>query len=343
LASISVIIATYHRSGLLRGALDALAQQDDPRVRVTIVVADNASTDDTRAVYDGARSRATQFDWLWVHEPRAGKSHALNAALARSSGEWLAFTDDDVRPEPGWLASIARAFAETDADFVVGRILPIWQAPPPPWLTPALYGVLGVPDNGATASAIGPGENEHIMPIGTNMAVRRAVVDRLGGFRPDLGKLRSTLRSGEDHEFYLRLLHHGCRGVYLPDARVRHLVPADRLARGYFRRWCYQNGRNVATLEASYPRRTPLLLGVPRYKWRRAATDAIGLGGAFAGRDPAARFRRSAALLWFAGYVRETWCARAALGRSGAQDVPRDAATPGPRTVASSRFLDAGR
>jgi glycosyltransferase involved in cell wall biosynthesis len=306
-SSITVIIATYNRGVLLPGALEALAAQEDPGVPVTILVADNGSTDDTRAIYEKARARTPQFDWLYLCEPRPGKSHAVNAALARAGGDWLAFTDDDVRPERAWLSSIARVFCESGTDFVVGRILPMWQVPPPAWLTPALYGVLGVPDNGTTRRAIGIGENEHIMPIGSNMAVRRAVMERVGGLRPDLGKMRGTLRSGEDHEFYLRLLHHGCRGVYEPEARVRHLVPPDRLARGYFRRWCYQNGRNVAALEASYPRRVPLVFGVPRYKWRRAAGDAARLAGAVARRDAAARFRRSVALLWLAGYLRETW------------------------------------
>ena len=50
--SIAVIIATYNRGAILRGALEALAAQDDVGVPVTVVVADNGSTDDTRAVFD---------------------------------------------------------------------------------------------------------------------------------------------------------------------------------------------------------------------------------------------------------------------------------------------------
>ncbi len=312
MASTTVVIATYNRQELLRGALEALARQNDAGVRVTVAIADNGSTDATRAVFEEARDRSPRFDWRYVYEGRPGKSHAVNAALACTSGDWLAFTDDDVRPEPGWLAAIARAFAQPEVDFVVGRILPIWQTAAPAWLTPALYGVLGVPDNGPTACVIATGENDHIMPIGTNMAVRREVVDRVGGLRPDLGKMRGTLRSGEDHEFYLRLLHHGCRGVYAPDALVRHLVPAERLARSYFRRWYRENGRNVAALEASYPRRTPMLFGLPRYLWRNAASDGAGLARAAVSRDPATRFRKSLALLWFAGYLFETWFGRRA-------------------------------
>ncbi len=309
-ASMVVIIATYNRAALLAEALDALAAQQDPGVSVTIAVADNGSTDDTRAVFERARSRATKFEWLYVFEPRPGKSHAVNAALACAPGDWVAFTDDDVRPEPGWLAAIARAFSASNADFLVGRILPLWQQAPPRWLSPRLYGALGVPDNGPEPCAIGPNEHEEIMPIGTNMAVRRTALDLVGGLRTDLGKLRGTLRSGEDHELYLRLLHRGCRGIYAPGALVRHFVAAGRLRRGYFRQWFYQNGRNVATLEAGSPARTPMLLGLPRYLGRPAASDILQFARTAIARDAAERFRRETALLWFAGYLRQTWLRR---------------------------------
>ncbi len=304
---ISVIVATYNRSHLLRGLLEALARQEDPGVPVTVIVADNGSTDDTRATFETMAPKRPEFEWRYVREPRAGKSYAVNRALEHVRGEWLAFTDDDVRPDPGWLAAIARAFERSAPDFVVGRILPIWETPPPAWLTPALYGVLGVPDNGPLPSPVAEDCNEHLMPIGTNMAVHREVMRRAAGLRPDLGKMRGTLRTGEDHEFYLRLLHAGCVGAYVPDALVHHLVPAQRLSRRYFRRWHYQNGRNVATLESSYPPRGPMLLGVPRYKWRKAATDGLRLLVSAARFDPAERFQRSVALLWFAGYIRERW------------------------------------
>lgn len=315
--SISLILATYNRSHLLRGALDAIAAQEDPGVPVTIIVADNGSTDLTRAVFREVSCHARRFDWLYLHEPRPGKSFAVNAALARATGDWLVFTDDDVRPERRWLASLTDAFSTAQPDFVVGRIVPIWQAAPPAWLTPSLYGVLGVPDNGAVPCAIALGENDHVMPIGANMAVQRRIVDRLGGLRVDLGKMRGTLRTGEDHDFFLRLLHGGCRGVYAPDAAVGHIVPQGRLVRPYFRHWFHQNGRDVATLEASYPAHAAILLGVPRYRWREAARHAARLLRSLATFNPEMRFRSLVRLLWFAGYVREKWFGALDQGPAG--------------------------
>jgi glucosyl-dolichyl phosphate glucuronosyltransferase len=304
---ISVIVATHNRRPLLERTLAALDRQKLTGSALEVLVVDNGSTDGT---LDWIRARRPEGDGpalTVLHESRPGKSYAVNRGVAEARGEILLFTDDDVVPEPGWAHALATAMRQTASDFAVGRILPLWEAPPPAWLSPALYGVLAVPDNGASRLHISQGCNEHVMPIGANMAVRASVVKRLGGWRADLGKLRDTLRSGEDHEFYLRMLAANLRGVYEPSALVRHLVPASRLTRRYFRRWMHDNGRIVAALGATAPKAVPHLLGVPRYLWAAAVRDGGSLLASAARRDPAAGFSAAARLLWFAGYLRGAW------------------------------------
>src|SRR5580692_4866032 len=200
-----------------------------------------------------------------------------------------------------------RAVDETNADFVAGRILPVWEIEPPRWMSASLHGVLAIPDNGLARLPIAAGSPASVMPIGANMAVRASVITRLGGLRTDLGKLAGSLRTGEDHEFFLRLLHAGCRGVYEPAALVQHFVPAARLERRYFRRWLYQNGRDVARLQRSYAAAVPPLFGVPRYLWRQSIADAMSAVRASLRPDAALRFASALRVLWFAGYVRESW------------------------------------
>jgi glucosyl-dolichyl phosphate glucuronosyltransferase len=306
---VSIVIATRNRATLLARTLDALRVQRWPSDRLEIIVADNGSADATPAVVERAGRGDTCIRYLFV--PRPGKSYAVNAALAIARGDLIAFTDDDVRPDPGWIAALVQAVEESGADFVAGRIRPIWGATPPPWMSPALHGVLAVPDNGDRRLAISADAASSAMPIGANMAVRAEVVRRLGGLRTDLGKLSGSLRTGEDHEFFLRLLHGGCRGVYEPAALVRHLVPKERLQRSYFRRWLHQNGRDVAWLERAYPAATPFLLGVPRYLWRQCAGHAVAAAAAALRGDEATRFASALRVLWFAGYLRTAWFAPA--------------------------------
>lgn len=307
---ISVVIATKDRARLLSDTLAALVAQQWPRDRYDIRIADNGSTDDTKHVVDAAARKpgAPRVVYRYVATP--GKSHAVNSLLDDVTAEMIALTDDDVVPEPGWLAAIVAAFDETGADFVAGRILPRWETEPPPWLSAALHGVLAVPDNGEKRLTLAPdGDGSDVIPIGANMAVRTSVVRRVGGLRHDLGKLSGTLRTGEDHEFFLRMLDAGCRGVYEPAARVRHFVPRDRLNRSYFRRWLYQNGQDVARLESARARTVRRLFGVPRYLWRQAALDAVSMVKAGVAGDARRRFAASTRLIWFGGYVRDSWCA----------------------------------
>jgi glycosyltransferase involved in cell wall biosynthesis len=303
----SVILATRDREQLLAQTLEALAAQQWPPDDFEILVADNGSTDRTRAVVEAAarRGEAPAIRYLYVGEP--GKSHAINQALAYASGELLAFTDDDVIPKPDWLERLSIAFGEIGVDFVAGRILPHWESEPPSWMSQALYGVLAIPDNGEVRQPIEAATGPRIIPIGANMAVRAAITQRLGGLRVDLGKLAGTLRTGEDHEFCLRMLHGGCRGIYDPTAVVHHRVGRERLKPAYFQKWLYQNGRDVARLESSYPSRTPRLLGIPRYLWREAAGNVSrAIAGAIRG-DRARAFASALLALRFCGYVREVW------------------------------------
>jgi glucosyl-dolichyl phosphate glucuronosyltransferase len=306
---ISVVIASRNRAPLLASTLAALERQDWPGCPFEIVVVDNASTDDTARVIDEAVSRR-RVPVMGLREDRPGKSHALNTAMAHARGDILVLTDDDVLPSRGWLATYRQAMDETGADYAAGRILPLWEAPPPRWLSPALYGVLAIPDGGTRRLSLAAGRNDQIMPIGANMAVRRHVIDRVGGWNPRLGKLEGTLRTGEDHEFALKMREAGLSGIYEPDALVHHRVPGDRLRLAYFWRWFCDNGAMQAALERGYPQAVPHLLDVPRYLWREALVDVGSLAGALvtlnAPRATAAVMR----LGWFLRYVRERWRTR---------------------------------
>jgi len=309
---VSVIIATRNRERLLGQTLDALAGQRWPADRFEVIIADNGSTDRTRDVVHAAAARPFSPHVRYLYVAQIGKSHAVNAALHSARGDLLAFTDDDVRPEPQWIESLVAAIERSDADFVAGRMRPIWEVAPPAWLSAALHGVLAIADNGERRLMLMRGVNEQIVPVGANLAVRRSVVDRLGGLHTGLGKLEGSLRTGEDHEFYLRMLHAGCRGVYEPTAVVGHWVPRERLARAYFRRWLYQNGRDVAQLEHVYVRSMRRLLGVPRWLWRQAIGDVRTAIAAAAHGNSAARFAAELRVLWFSGYLRQAWFGRAA-------------------------------
>lgn len=313
--TISVLIATYNRAALLRSTLDAIVRQEDPGCAFEVIVADNASTDDTPTVVQTI-ARQTSVPVRYVREEKPGKSHALNTIISLAHGDLLVLTDDDVLPSPGWLCAYVDVFRTSEVDFAAGRIVPLWEAQPPHWLSPALYGVLAVPDGGSTRVRLSGAPNDTIMPIGANMAIRRSVVERVGGWNPALGKLDGTLRTGEDHEFALKMFDAGLVGVYEPRAEVAHRVPADRLRRSYLRRWFAENGVIEAGLEIDHPTTSRYLMDVPAYLWRAAAGDVILAFRALLSVNSAQLAAAEMRLVWFAGYVRARWSWTRAIPRS---------------------------
>jgi glycosyltransferase involved in cell wall biosynthesis len=298
--SLSVLICTYNRAAFLDQTLRGIASCVRPEhCRLELVVVDNNSTDNTPAVVTAAAA-FMPFPLRYAVEKQQGKSFALNHGLRLVTGTIVALTDDDVLTSPDWLARLVQAFDSHDVTFVFGKVLPCWGALPPPELLiqrgHAVWGPLALVDYGDDGVSYDASVFERRpLPIGANLAFRRDVLQRLGGWRTDLGKVNNTLISGEDHEIFYRLHRAGqFRGVYDPAVVVRHHVPAERLTRRYFRRWFFWHGRTMARMASTLHQHlewsgVPHVARVPRYvyraflgqtwRWMRrfCSHDALGL------------------------------------------------------------------
>jgi GT2 family glycosyltransferase len=299
----SIIVATYNRADLLDECLRHLAQQQfSPGDEV--LIADNGSTDHTAAVV-AQHARRFPAALTRIPVPTPGKSHAVTAALRVASGDIVAFTDDDVNVSKDWLTVLKERLSDPRIGVAGGPVDPRWSRRSPAWLQLAGHQRLGAPlgllDYGNDDSPLG---NRTL--LGANMAVRRAVVQQVGGYATHLGKLRGTLLSGEDHELCLRIQAAGYAARYVPGARVSHWIPSERMRIGYFVRWFFWSGITNATIDADgRPART--VLGVPAYLVRQFAA---GLTDALAS---AVRGRLAAAVdcaldsAYAAGYAARCW------------------------------------
>lgn len=311
----SVVIATHNRAAILRGTLHNLAalRPDGPW---EIVVVDNNSTDDTGAV---VRDAAAGFpvELRYLAEPQPGRSPALNTGIRASRGAIIVTTDDDVRVPADWLNQASRWLDACGADYVGGRVLPIWGAPRPQWLPERgggrMWAVVALLDYGDV-----PFEFGTRVPLGVNMAFRRAAFDRAGLLDPETGRRAGTLLGQEIREWCIRARRAGVTGCYAPDMVLEHMIPAERLTKAYFRRWFYWRGISRALLygraglDMESPEQTtldfsrvPHVLGVPRYLFRTAASNlAAGVGFLLRGERERA-FERELWLWFFAGILRQ--------------------------------------
>ena len=238
----SIIVCTYQRANSLRETLASLKRlRIPPNWAVEVIVVDNNSSDHTRDVV--AEQRAVCPALRYEFERAQGLSHARNHGIAAAQGEIILFTDDDVLPEPDWLEQTIAGLERYGADACGGYIAPIWEAPPPAWLTERFYGFLAVRTDREDDYPI---DSPSLAPFGANMAFRRAVFNRVGLFDTERGRKGKVLASGEDGEMFERILAAGLKAVFLGKSRVRHKVEAFRMTKAYIRRWRRQTSRNLA-------------------------------------------------------------------------------------------------
>ncbi|MFL5577341.1 MAG: glycosyltransferase [Gemmatimonadaceae bacterium] len=293
----SVVISTHNRCDQLPAAIASVLDQQPGGPSFELIVVDNNSIDNTRRVVEELQHAAAGDGRLrYAFERRQGLSHGRNAGVARARGRIVAFTDDDVRVAPDWVAAIVRALdAHPDADFVGGRILPRWPADPPRWLTREHWAPLAISDFGDEPRYVD--RSKPLCLVGASLAVRREVFDEFGGFDPAFQHEPGAVSAVEDHEFELRLWRAGRRGLYSPDICIAAEVQPNRLEKRYHRRWHSDHGRMVARLERAdehYDRSGALvsappywltLFGVPAWLYRSMAYHvAAGLYAGLLGR-----------------------------------------------------------
>lgn len=114
----SVIIPTRNRPERLDRCLAALDGQTIPRDEFEVIVVDDGSA----VALDGIVARHGGVRLL--RQEGRGPAAARNAGIAVSAGEFIVLTDDDCRPEPGWLAAFARAVQETPGAGLGGEVKP---------------------------------------------------------------------------------------------------------------------------------------------------------------------------------------------------------------------------
>jgi glucosyl-dolichyl phosphate glucuronosyltransferase len=216
---------------------------------------DNNSSDKTaEAVSEISDSYPGRIRYLFEGQP--GKSYALNAGIREANGDVLAFMDDDVTVDPLWLRNLTSSLDGKEWVGSGGKVVPLWDCSRPAWIPRdnRYLGALAMFD-------LGPEEGQLIeSPIGTNMAFKKSIFQRYGGFRTDLGPRPASEIRGEDSEFCLRILRAGEHLRYEPSAIVYHPVLQQRLQKKYFLAWWYWLGRGSVRLSGDKPD----VWGIPR-------------------------------------------------------------------------------
>lgn len=218
-----VVPTTFQRTDQLVRTIESILQLDYPDFEIVIV--DNrpsANNVRTLKLSDPTRVRI-------VSEPRRGASSARNRGIDVSTGEFIAFTDDDVIVDRNWLRALAARFeSDAEVEAIGGMVRPTEIDTTSQLWFEEFYG-------GFTRSYVPKkwsieivGDSDPLFPYsaghfgaGCNLAVRRTTFQRLGGFDARLG-VGTRSMAGEDLKLFIEVVMAGGTVAFEPAALVRH-------------------------------------------------------------------------------------------------------------------------
>lgn len=191
---LSVVIATYNRSELVRKCIMSLFDQTYSGDSYEIIIVDDGSTDDTEGLVRELHS-ISPVQLSYFKQENKGPAAARNSGIKNAKGEIIAFIDSDAVADKKWLESFAKYFNNHDVAGVGGRIIPYGCDETP------FASLVEIRDNYSATS---------------NVAYRRSVLLKVGLFD-------ESLQCNEDTDLAFRVLQSGRKIVSCQRAVVSHI------------------------------------------------------------------------------------------------------------------------
>lgn len=210
---VSIIIITRNRPFLLRHCIEQVLSQ--PYLHKEIIVVDSSSNDESVRVL----AQYPQVISLRLHGQRNNMPQARNEGIAASSGNIVAFLDDDSMANHNWLEALLNAYRDETVGAVGGRVISMPEpycneVSGPPCLVVSPSG--RIKGKGVGLVSMDQVEVDHL--VGCNMSFRREALEQVGGF--DSNYTLSNLR--EETDLCVRMKKSGWRIVFTPEMAVVH-------------------------------------------------------------------------------------------------------------------------
>ena len=168
-----------------------------------------------------------------------------NVGIANSSGDFIAFIDDDAIAEKGWLENLVKHYNDPTIVAVGGKLVSVWDEARPSWFPEELDWIVGGTYKGHPEI-----QTQVRNLILCNMSVKKQVFKAVGIFATELGRSKNW-GTGAESEFFLRMKQQQADAIilYEPDAIVYHKVPPKRTSLKYVVLRSYNEGFHKAKIE----------------------------------------------------------------------------------------------
>jgi succinoglycan biosynthesis protein ExoM len=249
---ISVCICTYKRQQMLQHLLSELGRQEtDGQFTYSIVVADNDFLQSAEAVVRNFSAYSSILVNYCI-EPRQNIALARNRAIENANGDFVAFIDDDELPTKDWLLTLFKACRKYGADGVLGPVLPRFDEVPPKWIVSGKF------------------YERPTYPTGMVIDWRKGRTGNLLLKRNVFGNDRQPFRpefiTGEDQDFFRRMIENKHVFVWCNEAVAHEIVPPTRWNRKFMLKRALLRGK-ASLLHPTFGLRDILksLVAVPAY------------------------------------------------------------------------------
>ncbi len=312
---ICVVICTYNRPAMFETALLSCLRDATRRgLPFEIVIADNSEQGHAAGIVARLPPGGPSVRVVPVSPPNI--SLARNAGLRSAGTPLVAFMDDDLEVDPGWLDALADALAASGADVAIGPVRPRFpDGVPPIWDPQGARFTRVLPQaTGSSIAASGPAKPANFALSTANSLWRAATCfGDAEPFDPDFGAC-----GGEDFDLFLRLEQQGRRFVWCAEAGVAETVPQNRMQLRYQWLRAYSGAQVFAAAVVKNARSRPttalniVLRGLAQTIAYGVAAVPLAIAARLSG--PALRTRAiDMAFAAIAGWGKVTWWRRVRL------------------------------
>lgn len=235
LYEISLVICTYNRCRYLPEALESIKAQTLSPEKFELLVIDNNSTDDTALITRNFMEANPRLHVRYLLEENRGLSFARNRGMKESNAPVVNYVDDDAILSAGYLEAMVHFFNyHPQAGGAGGKVIPKYEdGKEPPWMSKYLNGFIGKIDFGNEIQVF---KNEMKYPVGCNMAYKKDLLEKAGGFNNAL-----QFRSDDKYIFY-QVKKFTSQIYFVPDAWLYHYIDAHRLEINNFKKLFLKTG-----------------------------------------------------------------------------------------------------
>lgn len=244
---VSIVVCTYSHERYFDTieTIESLVKQSYQNIEIILVVDRNLNLFNDFIDSDFLKSLT---DFKISFSNLLGLSNARNKGVELSSGDVIAFIDDDAIADRDWISHLIICYKNPKVIGVGGPMKPLWISGRVTWIPEEFYWTMGCSYKSQKNTIHSVRSN-----FGSNMSFRHAIFEEVGYFDDEFGLVGDKMRTGEETEFSIRALNkfNDSKIMYVPDAVVFHKIYKFRKSFAFLLKRCYGYGYAIANIGRS--------------------------------------------------------------------------------------------